>query len=68
VTIGIITKVWKRPCQAKVKLLQPTRWKKGKDKNKDMTILVEERLIEINTFVSALIDIVDDMAKRIGEL
>ena len=38
--------------------------KKGKDKNNDMMDLVEERLAEINTTMSALIGMVDDMDRR----
>ena len=41
---------------------------KGKDKNKELLILKEESLVEINTSMSALMGKVDDMDKRIKEL
>jgi len=42
--------------------------KKGRDKNKDVMTFVDERLVEINTTMSALTGKVDDMDKRIEEL
>ena len=43
--------------------------KKGKDKaNKDVVGLVEERLREVNAFVSTLMGRVEDMEKLIEEV
>jgi len=42
--------------------------KKDKDKNKDIMVLVEESLIEINAIMSILTGRVEDMDKRIKEL
>ena len=42
--------------------------KKGKDKNKDMMVLVNERLVEINTSISTLTGSIKDMDKPIEEL
>ena len=41
--------------------------KKGKDKNKDMVSLVDERLAKINDYMATLTSSVDDMDKRIEE-
>ena len=41
--------------------------KKGKDKNKDFSILVDERLAEINNSMATLTRRVDDMDKHIEE-
>ena len=42
--------------------------KKGKDKNKDLSVLVDDKLAEINHSMSTLTGKVDDMEKRIEEL
>ena len=42
--------------------------KKGKDKNKDVVALVDEKLAEINSSMSALTERVDDMDRRLEEL
>jgi len=41
---------------------------KGNENNRDVMALVEVRLIEINTTMSTLTDMVDDMNKYIKEL
>ena len=42
--------------------------KKDKDKNKDLAVLVDERLAEINNFMATLTGRVDDMEKQLEEL
>jgi len=42
--------------------------KKSKDKNKDLSVLVDDKLAEINHSMSNLTGKVDDMEKRIEEL
>jgi len=42
--------------------------KKGKDKTKDVMVLMEDRLTEFNSTISTLTDRVEDMNKRIEEL
>ena len=42
--------------------------KKGKDKNKDLAILVDDKLAEVNDFIITLTGRVDEMEKRIEEL
>jgi len=42
--------------------------KKSKDKNKDLSVLVDENLVEINHSMSDLTGRVDDVEKRIEEL
>lgn len=41
--------------------------KKGKDKNKDVIVLMEDRLAEFNTIMSTLTGRIEDMDKRIEE-
>ena len=42
--------------------------KKGKDKNKDLSVFVDSKLAKINHSMSDLMGRVDDMEKRIEEL
>jgi len=42
--------------------------KKGKDKNKDLSVLVDNRLAKINNSMTTLMGRVDDMDKRLKEL
>jgi len=42
--------------------------KKGKDKNKDWSVLVDDKLAEINHSLSDITGRADDMEKRIEEL
>lgn len=42
--------------------------KKGKDKTKDVMVLMEDRLAKFTSTISTLTDRVDDMNKRIEEL
>ena len=44
------------------------RGKKSKDKNKDLAVLVDDRLAEINDSIMTLTSRVDEMEKRIEEL
>ena len=42
--------------------------KMGKDQNKDLSVLVDERLTEINNSMATLMSRADDMGKRLQEL
>jgi len=42
--------------------------KKGKDKNKDLAFLVDDKLTEVNNSIITLTGRVDEMEKRIEEL
>ena len=42
--------------------------KKGKDKNKDLAVLVDDKLTEVNNSILTLTGRVDEMEKRIEEL
>jgi len=42
--------------------------KNGKDKNKDLAVLKNERLMKINNSMTTLMGMVDDMEKRLEEL
>ena len=42
--------------------------KKGKDKNKDLAVLVDDKLVEVNDSIITLTGRVDEMEKRIKEL
>jgi len=42
--------------------------KKGKDKNKDLPVLVDDKLAEVNDSIITLMGRVNEMEKRIEEL
>ena len=42
--------------------------KKGKDKNKDLAVLVDDKLAEVNDSIITLTGRVDEMEKRLEEL
>jgi len=42
--------------------------KKGKDKNKDLSVLVDGRLAEINNYMATLMGRLDNMDRRLEEL
>jgi len=46
----------------------PQGRKKGKDKNKDLAVLMDERLAENNNYMATLTGRVDDMEKHLEEL
>ena len=48
--------------------VNPQGGKKCKDKNKDLAVLVDERLVEINNSMAALMDRMDNIEKHLEEL
>ena len=46
----------------------PQQEKKSKDKNKELSVLIDDRLAEINDSIITLTGRVDEMEKRIKEL
>ena len=71
VIVGIRAKVWERLCQAQVRL-PPTTHKAGKRVRtrigtKDLSVLVDDRLVELNNSMAILTVGVDEMDKRLEE-